>query len=695
MNWISYLLLSFSFVLFHAHPLLAQWEQTNGPGGGFVLSLAKGESYVYAGTNNGVFRSADNGESWVPANGGIARQSIRYLATREGRVFAGSISRLFRSDNHGDTWAVCDEGIANSWFLSLLATDEVLLAGTNGGGVFRSSDDGASWAPANEGLTNLAVHSLATNGAAILAGTGQGLFRSMDNGITWSKVETSWSIKVDALAYRGTDIFVGSDFGTILHSPDDGATWAGINPGAIPYQIINALAVSGDYLIVGSTFGILRYLFDGTTWSQIGGILLKVFGMAALISDQEVIIGAREGAFRSSDHGLTWDFSSNGLTNTWVTALAPSGQRLFVGTMHSGNSWSTDDGETWNLSTAGITSPTTYAFAHSGSYLFAGTQDGAVSLGIIYNGGIFRSDDQGTSWQVSRPGISVSSMVAREADIFAASNSGRVFHSADNGESWVVISDGLPNSWLHALLYNGTDVYVGTASQGVFRYLETFNYWEPFNEGLQTKINALAAQGSSLFAGTENGLFRTANDSSSWARVNESLINVPVYTLAANETAVFAGTREGVFVSADEGESWAAINEGLSDFDIRALALHGDYLFVGTSRSGVWRFPLEELILVQEKQPVAEAALAILFQNHPNPIQETTTIGFYLPAASRVSLKVFDVSGREVATLLSGEFTAGTHSREWGAAGLPNGVYFYCLQAGAYKETKKLVVLRQ
>jgi hypothetical protein len=86
--------------------------------------------------------------------------------------------------------------------------------------------------------------------------------------------------------------------------------------------------------------------------------------------------------------------------------------------------------------------------------------------------------------------------------------------------------------------------------------------------------------------------------------------------------------------------------------------------------------------------------MLFLSQNYPNPFNPTTTISFSFPSRSFVSLKVFDVMGRDVATIVSEEMPAGNYSRQWNAAGMPSGVYFFRLHAGAYTETKKLLLLR-
>ncbi len=88
--------------------------------------------------------------------------------------------------------------------------------------------------------------------------------------------------------------------------------------------------------------------------------------------------------------------------------------------------------------------------------------------------------------------------------------------------------------------------------------------------------------------------------------------------------------------------------------------------------------------------PVAYA----LGQNYPNPFNPSTTISFSLPEASNVTLKVFDSLGREVATLISGDVSAGTHNVTFDASGLASGLYVYRIEAGDFSAAKKLLLLK-
>lgn len=83
-----------------------------------------------------------------------------------------------------------------------------------------------------------------------------------------------------------------------------------------------------------------------------------------------------------------------------------------------------------------------------------------------------------------------------------------------------------------------------------------------------------------------------------------------------------------------------------------------------------------------------------LYQNYPNPFNPTTTIRYFIPAKTHVSLVVYDLLGQETSTLVSKEQTVGVHEAEFNGAGLSSGIYFYRVVAGEFVETKKLVLLR-
>jgi hypothetical protein len=83
-----------------------------------------------------------------------------------------------------------------------------------------------------------------------------------------------------------------------------------------------------------------------------------------------------------------------------------------------------------------------------------------------------------------------------------------------------------------------------------------------------------------------------------------------------------------------------------------------------------------------------------LQQNYPNPFNPSTTITFSLPHSTNTSLKVFDMLGREVATLVDGYMAAGSHEVHFNATSLASGIYYYKLTSGNFTEVKKMMLVK-
>ena len=84
----------------------------------------------------------------------------------------------------------------------------------------------------------------------------------------------------------------------------------------------------------------------------------------------------------------------------------------------------------------------------------------------------------------------------------------------------------------------------------------------------------------------------------------------------------------------------------------------------------------------------------ILLPNYPNPFNPSTKISYSIPSTSKVTLKIYDILGKEVAILVNEEKSLGEYEVEFNAADLPSGIYFYQLKAGKFIQTKKMVLLR-
>ncbi|MCH7974192.1 MAG: T9SS type A sorting domain-containing protein [Bacteroidetes bacterium] len=124
------------------------------------------------------------------------------------------------------------------------------------------------------------------------------------------------------------------------------------------------------------------------------------------------------------------------------------------------------------------------------------------------------------------------------------------------------------------------------------------------------------------------------------------------------------------------------------------MAVSGTNIFAGTNGSGVFTSALSDIITDVKEISNSIPNNFVLSQNYPNPFNPSTNINFSVPLSSFVIVKVYDVLGKEVASLVNEELKAGSYKFNFNAKGLTSGVYFYRLTAGNFTQTKKMILLR-
>ena len=163
-----------------------------------------------------------------------------------------------------------------------------------------------------------------------------------------------------------------------------------------------------------------------------------------------------------------------------------------------------------------------------------------------------------------------------------------LFYSSLNAQ-W--IQSGLDGTYVRTINVSGTNLFVGTSADGIFRSTNEGTSWTPVNTGLSSLyVNAFTVSGTNLFAGTEgSGVFRSTNNGTSWSATS-ALTDPYVYALTVSGTNLFAGTdgSDGVYLSTNNGTNWVAAGSGLTNTRIRALTISGTNLFTGTFGGGVF-----------------------------------------------------------------------------------------------------------
>jgi len=267
-----------------------------------------------------------------------------------------------------------------------------LYAGTLGGNIYFSADSGATWAYIDSGLTTGDVNAIAVNDSEIFAGvygsgiSGSawgGLFRSKNNGKTWTQIKGLTNNNVYSIVFKGTDIFVSTWGAGIFHSTDDGATWNAVNNG-ITNLYIRTLFVYNNYIYAGSQGdGVFFTNNNGSAWVQLNSGLTNLYIYQFASKGTTLYMGNDAGIFKSTNSGGTWVTSDSGLTSSFIRAFEVIDPKILVGTSGEGVFLSVDDGATWSPVDTGLTEPYIYGFANLGSTVYAGSWDGEVWIRSI------------------------------------------------------------------------------------------------------------------------------------------------------------------------------------------------------------------------------------------------------------------------------------------------------------------------
>ena len=357
-----------------------------------------------------------------------------------------------------------------------------------------------------------------------------------------------------------------------------------------------------------------------------------------------------DGVFRTSDNGYHWLQINNGLTNTDIRALASNDTSLFAGSFGNGVFYSNNAGENWITANFGIENSRIIALSLNDNYLFASD----------YDTGLFRSSDNGNSWTQINNGLGyhiVYSLKANNSALFAGTSDG-LYISTNNGDLWIARNNGLELCQIHCLINIDSLIIVGTAgtleiSEGIYRSTDYGNTW------------------SNVYP--EAGSFGS---------------------MANYDTNVIAGSEFGIFISTDLGINWRPFSKGIVYIEVISTFLFiNSYIFGGTILGKVYRRPYSQITSIDEESKELFSNFE-LSQNYPNPFNLSTTISYQIPGREFVSLKVYDILGREIATLVNEEKPAGSYEMQFTGNGLTSGIYFYKLKAGNYSETKKMILIR-
>ncbi len=679
-----------------------QWEFMKGPYFSQVAVLdihPQNPDIIYAGGGE-FFKSTDRGQTWFSLS--LEGRAVAVDPQNIQRVYASR----FRSVDGGATWEFMPS--LNIWEPWVLAVDPVNTNNIYAGdlldaGIWKSTDYGDTWEPKNNGIpTGFPVgwiKSIAINpqnpSTIYTTVSRHGLYKTKNEGDNWVYLGFGFSEDVEIDWYDTSTVYL-SDAGGIMKSVDDGQTW---NYTGQPGTDITIDPIDHQTIYVGGFgMGIYKSENGGSSWQYIGqGLSWRsedVFDIAVNpLNNNEVFIGTGVGIYISKDSSYQWEEHINALrkVTTWDFSIVDG--LLYAATINGIYCY---NGSEW-----------VYKRLYTTMAVEANPDDPSILLATNENESLernlYRSVDGGENWTWT--GLTTANFLPIS---IAKSNPDIVYawkwRSSDKGATWDTMSLAADYGPIAIDPEHSEIIYIAVG-EGVFKSYDSGTSWDTLgfvnSPGYKT-IAVDPTNGEVVYVSIDNeGIYKSTNGGYNWTSINTGLTNFRIRSIVIspdNSQQIYVGTNGGgVFYSDDRGINWTAINENLPSLSVAGLALDSSSLYVGFyEMESVYR---REIITSIEEPGVSQKPVNFqLFQNYPNPFNSTTVIPFELGQSGHISIKVFNILGEEVITLLDKNLSAGRHSVSWNGRSsdgreVSSGLYFLKLETGNIIRSHKIMII--
>ena len=690
-------------------------------------------------TLGGIYRTTNGGTSWTQISSSLPSSNYGRVAFAKdpgsSKLYAVFESTKYTAPDYGLAGIFVSSDSGATW--SSLTRPSTI-----------SSTGGLSYLSKQGWYDN--VIAVDPSSSTTLYVGGVDMEKSTDGGSSWFHL-TYWDsfygtpvVHADhhAIAFdpsSSSTVYDGND-GGMYKSTDGGVSWTSLNNNlAITQFYGGATSPTGtDYQGGAQDNGHLEYGGSGTNWSMVYG----GDGGYAAINQSSTSVAYEEYVYlqmrKTTDNGSTWNSCTSGLSDAgsgiclFIAPFAMDPENSSVLIAGSDKIWvTTNSAGSWTkvsntLSTNNSVSAVTILHSSSTYLAFVGTTDGKVFRCTALD----PSNGTSNTWAVDTPTGNNHAWVRRivvdtsnEQHVYVCysgyNNDGltpsrHIYFSSNQGSSWSDVSGDLPDVPVHSLVIDPTNsqtLYIGTET-GIYQTTNGGTNWTQTTSGMPTNVpvDELVNQ-----SGTNN-LFAFTHGRSTFVTTSPlpvELVDVKASSQGTSATISWTTATEvdnygfeverknpsGVVGS--DGEQWLEL--GFVKGEGTSSSAH-EYSYTDHPAStGTFEYRIKSIAVdgsAKYSSPVqvdvgTVPKILALQQNYPNPFNPSTTLEFAVPYDGKAILKIYDIAGKEVATLFDGPVAAGRIQQvQFEASFLASGVYFSRLVFGRESISRKMLLLR-
>lgn len=724
------------------------WNCQNLTSGGFMSLYFLDENLGYGvGVYGTIFKTIDGGVSWMDqsVSNDIHLRSVFFNDENNGFAVAW-YGIVLQTTNGGDEWDTITVGTSKNLQSIYFRNDTLGFITGWDGLILKTTDGGAIWNTVPSGTNEklLTIH-FVDDSIAYISGDYGVLLKSSNGGSNWFVLNGDIGIDVPRIFFTSIDegYAVGHYVGNsvITKTTNAGITWERYYTGTIG-QLINLYFTNQDTgYVIGVTGFIFKTTDGGTSW------ISKVHGTTEILKSIFTIDGTNT-SYTCGYNGTILKTTNNG--NNWVELYSGSTTNFSsiyfinedIGFVAGSNKIykTTDGGSLWiekpTGTIYGINSiffpvlDTGYAVGYGGlimksinggeTWITLSSGTSSVLYGVHFidknhgttvgeSGIIIKTTNGGQNWSSQTSGVSVRlNAVSFSQDNLgvASGDNETILQTTNGGSNWIIRRNGGVGSLSSICCvagFNNTKCYaVGGYNQIsiILKSTDCGETWISLQSGANSKLYGVSFhdEDNGFVVGEGGSILRTMNggipvELTSFiysVNGNKVFLNWTTVTEINNNGFEIERSNGNVFVSIGFVPGHGTTTETNSySFEDNNL-LPGSYSYRLKQIDFDGSFKYSETVEVRISVPVEFS----LEQNFPNPFNPSTKIKYSIPQSSNVELKVYDVLGNEIETLVNEEKQTGTYEIAYYADNLPSGVYFYQLMAGSYIETKKMLLIK-